>query len=127
MLHAPRWEKHIIALCAGQLNAAAKTEAVLSPARGTHLDTAYFSDMSKEEIISVILPSMPGVFRNECNPTLPTSSVGLLQVYTDKKATTLQASAMVPYPIPIVLLDLTRACRRLFLNEGYKVLGFVPV
>lgn len=48
------------------------------------------------------------------NPTLPTSIVGLPQVYTDKAATKVMVSTMGPYPIHIIILLLTPfSCRRL--------------
>lgn len=51
----------------------------------------------------------------------------LQKLYADKTAATLKASAMVAYPIHIVLLNVKPACLRGLINETYILQGFLPL
>lgn len=48
------------------------------------------------------------VFWNDGTTNLPTSSVLLLQIFSDKTVTSLKISALVAYPVPVMLSDLSK-------------------
>lgn len=100
---------------------------MLGPAERTHPDTAYITDVWKENKITVMLSCMLCVSWNYCSPTLHSSFVVLLQAYTDKTATTEKTSAMIAHPIPIIPLNITPVCRRRLIDEGYTLLRFLHV
>ena len=58
---------------------------------------------------------------------LPRSFVGFLQVFSDKTASTLSSSAFVAYPIHVVFLNTSPSKREWLINNGYSIIGFLPV
>lgn len=55
------------------------------------------------------------------------SILGLIQVYSDKTATSLKYRALVAYPIYVVWLNLNVKQRRCLADHGYTLLGFLSV
>lgn len=53
--------------------------------------------------------------------------VGMAQVHTDKTLTSLNANALVPYPLYIGLINLIYEFRRHLINHGYEFSELIPV
>lgn len=82
-----------------------------------NIDTDYPYDIYNMKRSSVMSSSERFDFCNDSGQSLTTSSLFLLQVYTNKTITYLRASAMVPYQIHVVLLNLTHVCHRMLIDE----------
>lgn len=67
------------------------------------------------------------IFWNEKEGEEKLSFVGMLQVYTDKTATSLKANAVVAYPVHVVLLNFTQTFRRFLIDHGHTFVGLLPV
>lgn len=74
-----------------------------------------------------MLSRMTGVFRNECNSTLPTLLVGVLQIYTGKLNKDSEGFRDGGEADPQKLLNLTPTCQKRLINKGSTLLGFLPV
>lgn len=64
------------------------------------------------------------------NKTLKESNpffVALVQVYSDKPATTLKANATVAYPVNTVLLNFSKEFRRYLIDHGHTLVELLPV
>lgn len=66
-------------------------------------------------------------FWNDCSNWENPSFVGMVQVYTDKTATTFKSNAIVPYPVHVVLLNFIPSFRRFLIDNGYTFAGLLPV
>lgn len=67
------------------------------------------------------------VFRNECSKERPESFVGLVQLFSDKPATTLSSTVVVAYSGHVVLLNVSAFCNRWLVKNGITLLGILPV
>lgn len=52
---------------------------------------------------------------------------GMVQVYTDKTATTVKAFATVTYPVRVTLLNFTNELRRYLSDNGHTFAGLLLV
>lgn len=50
-----------------------------------------------------------------------------MQIYSDKIATNLKTNAIIAHPVHSVLLNFTVSKRRYLLNNGFTLVGFLPV
>lgn len=91
------------------------------------LETSHFHDVYKSVRHRVFSSSDSTVIWNENNPSRARSFVGFLQLFSDKTATTLTTSAFVAYPLHEVLLNTTAEKREWLINNGYTIIGFLPV
>ena len=64
---------------------------------------------------------------NQSRSTTPNSFIWMLQIYTDKTATTLKSQSLVGYPIHVTFLNVTIQFRRFLIDHGYTLVGFLPV
>lgn len=64
-------------------------------------------------------------FWNDNESEGPRSTVGLLQLYSDKIATTMKRGAFVMYPVHVVLLNFTAEFRRHLIDSDRTLLGFL--
>ena len=53
--------------------------------------------------------------------------VGFLQVFTGKTHTTLKASGVAAYPIHVTLQNFSDSFRRVCINSGISIIGYLPV
>lgn len=57
----------------------------------------------------------------------PRSFLGLLKLYSDKKATSLKQIALFACPVHVVLLNLNAKQRRYLVDHGHTLFGFFPI
>lgn len=55
------------------------------------------------------------------------SSVGMVQVYTDRTVTALTSNAVVAYPVHVVLSNFTKTFLQFLVYHGYTFSGLLPV
>lgn len=53
--------------------------------------------------------------------------VGMLQVFSEKTATSLKDEAMLAYPVYVELLNMLASFRRFHNGHGYAIVGFLQV
>lgn len=91
------------------------------------ISTKYFVEVYKSVKLRVQRTTDFDVTWNEDFGNDESSFVGMLQLYSDKTATTLKASATVAYPVHLVLLNFTAEYRRHLIDHGYTIVGLLPV
>ena len=95
--------------------------------QSTPMETDHFHDVYNSVRRRVFSTADAKVIWNEDSPSTPRSFVGYLQLFSDKTATTLTSSAFVAYPLHAVLLNTTPEEREWLINNGYTIIGFLPV
>ena len=91
------------------------------------MQTSYFHDIDASIARKVSSSHHQSSIWNDNDPSLPRSTVGFLQVFSDKTASTLSSSSFVAYLIHIVLLNKSPRKRDWIIDNGYSILGFLPV
>lgn len=128
------YSKNIVQVLQKQVALTRKDDAIFqipdvpSATPGHPMETGHFKDVI-EGIRSDVMKSkgQNGAWWNDSDKNFPRSFVGLVQLYSDKTATTLKANALVAYPIHAVLLNFSLTHRRFLIDNGYTIVGFLPV
>ena len=91
------------------------------------MHTDYFHDMYKAVRQRVMSSSDRTLVWNDNDASFPESFVGFLQLFSDKTASSLTSSAFVAYPLHAVLLNCAPQQKEWLINNGYTIIGFLPV
>lgn len=95
--------------------------------QSTPMETSHFHDVYSSVRRRVFSTTDISVVWNDNIPSTPRSFVGFLQFFSDKTATTLTSSAFVAYPLHAVFLNTSPEHREWLINNGYTIIGFLPV
>ena len=98
-----------------------------TPFQTSPMQTALFHNIYKSIRQRVFNCNDNLLFWNDKNPSSPDSFVGFLQLFSEKTTTTLTSSAFVAYPIHVVFLNTTPAKRDWLINNGYNIIGCLPI
>lgn len=125
--------KDIVQVLRNQVALSAKQDFIFRP-DDTYLEhpqhpmeTPFFRRVVADIQRDVKSRSDCGVYWTDLDDPKPTSFVGLVQIYSDKTATTLKANALIAYPIHAVLLNCSLRHRRYLIDNGYTLVVFLPV
>lgn len=64
---------------------------------------------------------------NEIENGSMTYFVVLVRIYSENKATTLKADALIAYPAHVVLLKFIISQKRYLIDNGFTLVGFLPL
>lgn len=124
--------KDVVAVLQRQLAVASGHDIFLRPVTGTNgefrhpMETRYFRDLHDRTKYETMTSSNRSIFWKEDSRSGSVSFVGLVQLYTDKTAMTRKTNAMVAYPIHAVLLNFQKDFRRILIDNGHTLVGFLP-
>ena len=91
------------------------------------LQSEFFATLYKSVRTEIMSSEEASIEWNQSRSTTPNSFIGMLQIYTDKTATTLKSQSLVGYPIHVTFLNVTIQFRRFLIDHGYTLVGFLPV
>lgn len=92
-----------------------------------HSISAQYSKTIKRTVCEEAMGSKRGEFLLEVDDTdILRILLGLVQIFSDKTATSLKCSALAAYPVHVVCLNLTAKQRRYSTGHGHTVLSFLP-
>lgn len=98
------------------------------PAGTAHpVSTKFGKEIERKVRERVMRSPKSEVLWNARENEMPKSFSGLIQIYSDKTATSLKCSALVAYPVHVVWLNFTARQRRYLIDHGYTLVGFLPV
>lgn len=91
------------------------------------VNTPYISDIYASLRREVMSSGDSSVRWIDDGAVMGKSFIGLVQIYTDKTVTTFKSNSLVAYPINVVFLNFKPRFRRFLIDNGYTLIGFLPV
>lgn len=93
----------------------------------TPMATGFFGTLEDTVPQRVLQTSANQVFWKENLPVLPRALVWLVQVFSDKLATTVEIFALVTYPFHVVLLNFSEGCMKRLTQSRHALVAFLLV
>ena len=90
------------------------------------MQTWFGREVTKSTRNKLALSSNPSEFWHDRTSSDP-HFTGIIQIYSDKSATSLKSSAVNAYPVHITLLNFDASFRTRKIVEGKTILGYLPV
>lgn len=91
------------------------------------MENIYIHERIRAVKRTLVSSSHKWLFWNDTRGDLPKIFVDLLKIYWYKTATTLISSSLVSYLIHSIILKSSLSNRRFLIDNGKKLLGFLPV
>lgn len=129
------YRKDVIDVLRSQVKVANDTEVMFRPCFNEQnrdfvshpLHSEFFAELYMSIRSHIMGSANSKIQWNQSRDSMPKSFIGMLQIYTDKTATTLKSQSLVGYPIHVTFLNVSVQLRRFLIDHGYTLVGFLPV